>query len=176
MGIVVPADSEEVVELGADRFALRLMRREDAGAYADFIARIDESDLRRRFFHANSLSPEADFERCVAGADAREVAFVAERESPSGAAEIVGEARVYQYEGSSTAEVAIIVRSDMQRRGLGRALMRKTIAYCAAQGLEMIARIRSDNAAMVRLAKCSGMQVEHRPGSEVVIAHMRPLP
>ena len=69
-------------------------------------------------------------------------------------------------------ELAIIVRSDMQRRGLGRALRRRAIDYCAAQGLEMIAQILPENDAMIGLASRSGMQLEHVPGSDLVIAHM----
>jgi acetyltransferase len=166
-------DAEQAVELGRDRFVLRPIRDEDRRAYADFVGRIDASDLRRRFFHPNGLSPEIDFGRAAIDPD-REVVFVAVRQPREGAEEIVGEARAYRYPGAPTAELAIIVRSDMQGRGLGRALMQKVVEYCTHYGLEMIAQILPDNDTMIRLAKRCGMQVEHRPGSDVAIAHMRP--
>ena len=166
-------DLEQAVELAGDRFVLRPIRREDRRAYADFIGRIDASDLRRRFFHPNGLSPEIDFEHATFDLD-REVVFVAVRESREGAGEIVGEARACRYPGAPTAELAIIVRSDMQGRGLGRALMQKVVEHRMDHGLEMIARILPGNDAMIGLAKRCGMQVEHRPGSDLAIAHMRP--
>jgi acetyltransferase len=155
-----------------DRFVLRPIRSEDRLAYASFIDRIDASHLRRRFFHPGGLSPEIDFERCVSVDDHNEVAFVAVRESRPGHDEIVGEARLHRYPEAPAAELAIIVRSDMHRRGLGRALMQKAIDYCAIHGLEMIAQILSDNDAMIGLAKSFGMDVECTPGSDLAIAHM----
>jgi acetyltransferase len=168
------SSERESLELGGDRFVLRPIRPEDRDAYADFIARFDASDLRRRFFHPSGLFPEIDLERYVAVDHDQEVAFVAVARSRSGKEEIVGEARVQRYPGTSTAELAIMVRTDMQRRGLGSALMRKAIEYCAAHGLEMIAQILPENAAMIALAKRSGMQVEQVPGSDLAVAHIRP--
>lgn len=172
----MPAYSNELesLELGGDRFLLRPIRPEDHDAYADFIARIDASDLRRRFFHPSGLFPEIDLERYVAVDHDQEVAFVAVAPSQSGQEDIVGEARVQRYPGTSTAELAIMVRSDMQRRGLGSALMRKAIEYCAAHGLEMIAQILPENVAMIGLAKRLGMRVEHVPGSDLAVAHLPP--
>jgi acetyltransferase len=163
-------DLEQVVELGAERFVLRPIVPDDERAHADFIGRMDPSDLRRRFFDANGASHPG--ERARIDHD-REVVFVAVRE-PQRSGEIVGEARAHVYPGASTAELAIMVRSDMRRRGLGRALLRKTIEYCAAHRLEMIAQILPENEAMIRLAKRSGMQVELSPAGDVAIAHMAP--
>jgi acetyltransferase len=160
------------VELGGDRFVLRPIRPEDRRAYADFIARLGAEDLRRRFFDPSGLSPESEFERYVLTDHAGGAGFVAVCEASGSAEEIVGESRVYRYPGSSAAELAIIVRSDMQHRGLGHALMQKAIDYCTARGLEMIARILPDNDAMIRLAERSGMHVEHGPGGNLAIAHL----
>jgi acetyltransferase len=168
-----PDDTEEVVELGAERFMLRAIGPEDEPAHADFISRLDASDLRRRFFDAEGISREGGVERARINHD-REVAFVAIRGTPQGGEEIVGEARAHLYPGASTAELAIAVRGDMRGRGLGRVLMRKTIEYCAAHGLEIIAQILPENEAMIRLAKRCGMQVELSPGRDLAIAHMVP--
>jgi acetyltransferase len=165
-------DDEEILMLGVDRLVLRPIRSEDRHAYASFIDRIESADLRRRFFHRDGLSPEIDFERCVSIDDENEVAFVAVRESQQGHEEIVGEARLYRYPEAAAAELAIIVQSDMHRRGLGRALMRKAIEYCTTHGLEMIAQILSSNDAMIGLAKSVGMEVEYTPGSDLAVAHM----
>ena len=166
------SEDERILTVGTERFVLRPIRAQDRLAYASFIDGINASDLRRRFFHREGLSPQIDFERCVSVDDQNEAAFVAVRES-QGYEEIVGEARLQRYPESAAAELAIIVRSDMHRRGLGRALMQRALEYCAFHRLEVIAQILSDNDAMIGLAKSVGMEVEHTPGSDLAIAHMR---
>jgi len=166
-------DLSQVVKLGADRFVLRRMRPDDRCPYADFIARMQTGDLRRRFCDPSGPLPGSDFDQHALTDATGGAGFVAVRETSGSADEIVGEARLYRYPGTSAAELAIMVRSDMQRRGLGRALIRTTIDYCAAHALDMIARILPDNAAMIRLAERSGMQVEHAPNGALAIAHLR---
>jgi GNAT superfamily N-acetyltransferase len=87
--------------------------------------------------------------------------------------EIVGEVRGYRYPDSSTLELAIIVRSDMKRLGIGRALMAVMSDYCSANGLDLIAQIKPENRAMIQLARHCGMQVEHVPGSDLAIAYLQ---
>jgi acetyltransferase len=162
----------QVLELGPERVVLRPARVEDRGPYADFISRIDPIDLRRRFFDPHGLSPQSDFEHHVRKDCHGGAGFVAVRKVQGSADEIVGEARIHRYPGVRAGELAIIVRSDMQRRGLGQALMQKAIEYCAAHRLEMIARVLPDNDAMIRLANRSGMQIEHAPEGHLAIAHL----
>ena len=59
----------------------------------------------------------------------------------------------------------------MKGRGLVRVLMDKMIEYCGASELEVIAQIRPQNTAMMRIAERCGMEVEHRSGSDLAIAH-----
>jgi acetyltransferase len=77
-----------------------------------------------------------DFEHLSRTDQDRDIAFVAVRQARTGTEEILGEVGLHRYPGTPTAELAIMVRSDMQRRGLGRALMRKAGDYCAAHGLD----------------------------------------
>jgi acetyltransferase len=117
--------------------------------------------------------PDRDLARYTQIDYDRDMAFVAVRQSGSGSGEIVGEVRAYHYPRAPTAEVGIIVRSDMKRRGLGRALMERMIAYSNENGLELIGQIAPDNEAMITLAERCGMQVEHLPGTHIAVAHMR---
>jgi len=167
-----PRELEEMRELGSERFLSRAIRPEDGPAYAEFISRIAEPDLRLRFIGDKDVSPHRGLVRDTRTDYALEMVFVAVRQSAPGAGEIVGEVRAYRYPESPTAEAAIIVRSDMKRRGLGRALLEKMIRYCRANGLELIGRILPENTAMRRLAERSGMEVEHWPGSDLAIAHI----
>jgi acetyltransferase len=160
--------------VAADRFHVRHLRTEDAGAYADFVARIDERDLERRF--AGPADTAGNGRRtCLLRVNQEdEVTFVALKQSGAGSGEIVGEARAYRYPAGPTVELGIVVRSDMKRRGVGRALMDAMIAYTKQNGLELIGQIAPDNEAMLALAEHCGMEVEHAPGTVMAVAHMAP--
>src|SRR5690606_7869308 len=72
-----------------------------------------------------------------------------------------------------TAEFAILVRTDMQRRGLGRALLAKAMDYLRARGTAtLIGQIRDDNEPMLALARRCGMEIELPPGGTLAIAHL----
>jgi acetyltransferase len=100
--------------------------------------------------------------------------FIAVAQSGPDSGEIVGEVRAYRYPEGLAAELGIIVRSDMKRRGVGRALMEALIAYTRENGLELIGQIAPDNEAMIALAERCGMEVEHAPGNDVAVAHIAP--
>jgi acetyltransferase len=169
-----PRHLERRVELGAGTFLVRPIRPEDARAYADFIARIDEPDLRRRFAGPPTPLSDRDLARYTQIDYDRDMSFVAVRQPGPGSGEIVGEVRAYRYPEGATAEVGVIVRSDMKRRGLGRALMETMIAYSRENGLELIGQIAPDNEAMITLAERCGMQVERPAGTDIAVAHLAP--
>ena len=99
------------------------------------------------------------------------MAFVAV--APEGGAEILGEVRLFSYPDGETAEFALLVRSDAQRRGVGRALLQKAIEYSRARGsAALIGQIRADNEAMLALARRCGMEVELAPGGSLAVAHL----
>jgi len=166
---------EQRVELGAGSFLVRPIRPEDARAYADFIARIDEPDLRRRFPGPSGPLPDRDLARYTQADCDRDMSFVAVRQSGERRGEIVGEVRAYHYPEGATAEVGIIVRSDMKRRGLGRALMETMIAYSRENGLELIGQIAPDNEPMITLAERCGMQIERPAGTDIAVAYLTPM-
>ena len=89
------------------------------------------------------------------------------------APEILGEVRLFSYPDGETAEFALLVRSDAQRRGIGRALLEKAIGYCRARGrAALIGQIRADNAPMIALARRCGMHIDLPPGASLAIAHL----
>ncbi|MCC7080613.1 MAG: bifunctional acetate--CoA ligase family protein/GNAT family N-acetyltransferase [Burkholderiales bacterium] len=167
-----PRHLEQQLELAAGSFLLRPIRPEDARAYCAFIARIDEPDLRRRFARSSGPLPDRDIARYTQIDYDRDMAFVAVRQSGSGDSEIVGEVRAHRYPEGPSAEFGIIVRSDLKRLGLGRALMQKMIGYCRRNGIELIGQIHPQNDAMLALAARAGMQVERPPGAQIAIAHL----
>ena len=147
---------------------LRPIRPEDAPAYAHFIGRIAPEDLRMRFERGK---PAQDLARYTEIDAERESAFVAV--APEAPEDILGEVRVYCFPDGETAEFAILVRSDAQRRGIGRALLAKAIDHSRSRGAKaLIGQMRPENDAMIGLARALGMAVERAPGASFAVAHL----
>jgi acetyltransferase len=167
-----PLELEEHVELPGSTILLRPIRPEDASAYAQFIARTEAPDLQFRFFSRTRRVSARDLARYTQIDYDREMAFVAVA-GDSGPHEILGEVRLVFHPGGEGAEFAILVRSDLKRRGLGRALMEKVINYCRARDKRsLIAQIDPSNEAMIGLARRCGMEVELTPGARLAVAHL----
>jgi GNAT superfamily N-acetyltransferase len=67
----------------------------------------------------------------------------------------------------------LLVRSDLQRRGIGRTLLLKAIDYCRARGTaQLIGQIRAENEPMIALARRCGMQVDVAAGATLAVAHI----
>jgi acetyltransferase len=166
-----PRELEQQAELNGLSALLRPIRPEDAPAYAELIARSGAQDVRMRFFTlVRRLSPR-ELARYTQIDYDREMAFVAAaRHDP---AEILGEVRIFTYPDGDTSEFAILVRSDVHRRGLGRALLEKAIDYSRTRGsATLIGQINADNEPMLALARRCGMEVERVPNASLAIAHL----
>ena len=88
------------------------------------------------------------------------MAFIATRSGPGGAAETLGVVRVVSDPDGIAGEFAIIVRSDLHGRGLGRLLMAQLLEYCRARGLERVSGVAlADNVGMHRLARACRFQL-----------------
>jgi acetyltransferase len=169
-----PKELEQAILLGGDRYLLRPIRPEDSGAYSDFIVRTDAPDLRMRHFRLVRSLPARDLARYTQIDYDREMAFVAVKQDEPEAGAIVGEVRAFTYpDEGNTAELAVLVRSDAQRRGLGRALLSKMIGYCEESGVGvLIAQILVENQRAIELVRGCGMQVEITPGATIAVAHL----
>jgi acetyltransferase len=78
-----------------------------------------------------------------------------------GAPETLGVARAMADPDNTSAEFAVLVRSDLKGKGLGRALLEKLIRYCASRGTrELIGDVLAGNAAMLRLSARLGFVAE----------------
>lgn len=168
-----PRELEQPAELHGRAWVLRPIRSDDAAAYAAFIEKTEAPDIEFRFFRRLRRLPARDLARYTQIDYDREMAFVAATPAGPSAGEISGEVRAFTYPDGSTAEFAILVRSDVQRRGLGRALLGKMIDYCRSRGVAaLIGQIRGDNAAMIALARACGLEVELPAGAGAAVAHI----
>jgi acetyltransferase len=137
---------------------IRPIRPEDETLMPDFHKAISERSVYFRYFHAAKLDQRVAHERlirmCFLDYD-REIALLADRTDPAtGAHEILAIGRMSRMHGANSAEVAVLVRDQFQRQGLGVELVRRLIqiarnerlaalhAYMLQENLEMQALLR----------------------------------
>jgi acetyl-CoA synthetase (ADP-forming)/acetyltransferase len=168
-----PTELEQRVTLRGTEIVLRPIRPDDARAYAELIRASDPAHVRYRFARLPRNIVPHEFARHAQVDYDREMAFVAAPAARRDAPELLGEVRLKVYRRSNTAEFSILVRTDMQRSGVGRALLGKMIDYCVSRGLsELVGQILVENHPMIALARSVGMTVDEAPGGTIAVAHL----
>jgi acetyltransferase len=150
-----PEGLEETVSLGDGSVVLlRPVRPEDEPAHSEFIQRLSPEDSRFRFFHTVRSMPHTQLARLTQIDYDREMAFVATRKLAAGGTETVGVVRTVADAANEVAELSIVVRTDLKRRGLGSHLLRKALDYCRSRGTkELAGDVLAENESMLELAK-----------------------
>lgn len=113
-----------------------------------FVGRLEREDLRLRFGHPFDSQDEATLRRFfdIKAGVGEIVGVLDETGAIAGLAHRILVSR-------AEAEIALLVRSDLQRRGIGEFLLRKTLARSAGQGLRTLnALVLWENRAALRLA------------------------
>jgi acetyltransferase len=163
-----PEELERQVASAAGPLTLRPIRPEDASAHEAFFHALTPEDVHYRMFGmVRELSP-AQLARFTQIDYAREMAFIASRRTPEGGAETLGVVRVAIDPDNTVGEFAIVVRSDLKARGLGRLLMDCMIDYCRARGLALVrGAALAANTRMHALARACGFQLLPAPDGTV---------
>jgi acetyltransferase len=151
----------ETLAWQGEALTLRPVRPEDEPAHRRFVEQLSPDDLRFRFFNARRELAHSELARLTQIDYAREMAFIAVRPGADGTSETLGVARAAVDPDNLEAEFAVVVRSDLQGRGLGRLLMDKLIAYQAAQGTQrLVGLVLRDNVAMRAFMQRLGFEAE----------------
>jgi acetyltransferase len=155
-----PDALERRVDSALGPLLLRPIRPEDAPAHEAFFRALSPHDIHFRMFGTMRDLPPAQLARFTQIDYAREMAFIATRPFAAGAAETLGVVRVAIDPDEIAGEFAIVVRSDLHGRGLGRLLMACLLDYCRARGLASVHGVAlADNVDMHRLARACGFQL-----------------
>ena len=136
-------------------FRVRALRGADRAAYDRFGARLDGNDLRLRFVvPVKSDGPLFDAQFRRVDHDGLEAFAAVDAEG-----DILGIAHLART-APAAAEVALLVRSDLKRRGLGRLLLDRVLRHAEELGLaELTAQTLYENRAMLRLAAEAGFRI-----------------
>lgn len=152
-----PAELEERVEFLGEEIMLRPIRPEDQPAHERFVSRLSVEDMRWRFFFTMRRLERSQMARLTQIDYDREMAFIATTVGGPRDCETLGVVRVAVDPDNVSAEFAIVVRSDLKRRGLGGILMRKMVRYCRDRGTrEMIGDVLRENDAILELTRSLG--------------------
>jgi acetyltransferase len=156
-----PAELVETVMWRGEPVVLRPIKPEDSGQHLAFLAKLEPEDLRLRIFSTRRELAEGELARLTQIDYAREMAFIAVQTLPDGSEHTLGTIRVVIDPDNRDAELAIIVRSDVKRLGLGQLLLTKLIDFLKGRGTErMIAEVFRSNDAINALLRANGFDLE----------------
>ena len=155
-----PSELEQRLVLDEGKeIALRPIRPEDEPALRAGFEKLSPSDVRMRFF-----APLKELDHRLASRLSqidytREMAFVA-YDPEAGDGDFWGVVRINSDPDGTRAEFAVVVRSDIKRRGLGCTLLEQIIAYSRDQGIaEIWGTVLAENKPMLALARKLGFAV-----------------
>lgn len=164
-----PEDLEQWLPWQGEQLLLRPIKPEDAPQHLAFFNQLDADDVRYRTFSAmRELQPSHLAKLTQIDYD-REMAFIATRLCPEGKFETLGVVRAVADPDNISAEFAIIVRSDLKGKGLGRILFSKLLDYFRARGtLEMVGDALPHNTGVQDLVRRFGFEIHSVPGEGTV--------
>ncbi len=150
---------------------IRPIRPEDEEKHKRFMDKLSEYDIRMRFFAFVHEFTHSQLAHLTQIDYDREMAFIAinltEGEDKG---ETIGEVRAYFDPDNTTAEFAIVVRTDLKLKGLGTILLDKMIRYCKMRGTKILmAYTLRDNKAMQHLPKKLGFKIKSDPNDPETI-------
>jgi acetyltransferase len=159
-----PAELEQWIEFGGRRVLVRPIRPEDEPQHSELLRRIAASDIQFRFLYARREFGHLELARFTQIDYDREMAFIATAPNNAGITETLGVVRAIADPDNTSAEFAILVRSDLKGKGLGRALLGAIIRYCGDRGTgKLFGEVLSSNAPMLALAASFGFEVSRVP-------------
>jgi acetyltransferase len=125
--------------------------------------------MRLRFFNVRRSLPHTELARLVQIDYAREMAFIALAPDADGRLETLGVVRAIADPDNVQAEFAVIVRSDLKGKGLGKLLMKKLIAYCRSRGTaELVGEALPDNRGVLLLTAGLGFTHQKQAADDTV--------
>jgi acetyltransferase len=146
---------------------IRPIRPEDEPLMVKFHEKLSDRSVYLRYFHMLKLNQRIAHERltriCFIDYD-RELALVAEHHDPAtGDRQILGVGRLTKVRGLKEAEFAVVVRDEVQGKGLGCEFLSRLKDVAKHEGLRRLtADVLTENLEMVRLCERQGFAVSTR--------------
>lgn len=162
-----PTEWETRATLGGEDFLIRPVKPADVALYPDFLAKVSPQDIRFRFLAPRKHFPNEMLLRLTQIDYEREMAFLALREDTG---ELCGIVRLSADPDRQKAEYGVLVRTDLQGRGIGWALLHHLIEYARADGLkQMEGYVFAENTKMLAMARQFGFELTPHPEEPGVV-------
>jgi RimJ/RimL family protein N-acetyltransferase len=175
-GSLYVPENDEIINFRGRRVCLRPLTAKDRPLMEELIRRTEVYDLRMRFFGGSRSLPPDVFDQLMLIDPSRRVVLVARSTASDGKPEILAVARAHLLpEGS--AELALLVRSDLKGMGMGSVLLDRLIARCRHCGISLlVAEVLTENTRMLRLADKYGFRPEDSQfGTARLVLDLDPL-
>ena len=156
---------------------IRPIRAEDEPLMVAFHKRLSEDTVYQRYFQMVTVGRRTAHEAltriCFVDYD-REMVLVAERrDTRTGERSIVAIADLTKLYNTKKAEVAVMVRDDCQRHGLGFELVRRLVDVARDERLEnVVATTMTENRGMCAVFRRLGFKLSTDPGDDTVVAEL----
>jgi acetyltransferase len=153
-------DSAEIVAFHGRAICVRQLQPEDRSLLEELVAQTELHDLQMRFFGGFRDLPPDLLDHLMRIDPQQRIALVAASYRSSGIPEILAVGRAHAVARGS-AELALLVRSDLKGLGLGSLLLERLIRCCRRRGVSRLeADVLHENAPMLRLAHRYGFRRE----------------
>lgn len=162
--------SGTIVAKDGRTLAVRAIKPEDEPAWLAFLNRCSEESLRYRFRHLfKRATHEMAVRFCFIDYD-REVALVAETNSPRGP-QLVGVARLVAEPDHDAAEYAVLIEDAWQGQGVGAAMLDRCLEIARSWGLRRVfGEAARDNVRMLALFRSRAFEFRATTEPGVVLA------
>lgn len=156
---------------------VRPIRPEDEPLMVKLHETLSERSVYFRWLHMLQLSERIAYEQlirmCFIDYE-REMALVAEYKNPqTGQNEIIGVSRLIKAHSGNSAEFAVLVTDQFQRRGLGTELLRRLIQVGHDEQLQRLTgTVLMENQGMQEVCKKLGFHLEYSPEDRLVRAEL----
>jgi len=160
-----------------DTVTIRPIRAEDEPLMVAFHKQLSEDTVYQRYFQLVTVGRRTAHEAltriCFVDYD-REMVLVAERrDARTGERSIVAMADLTKLYNTKRAEVAVVVRDDCQRHGLGFELIRRLVDVARDERLDdVVATTMSENRGMCAVFRRLGFTLTIDPGDDTVEARL----
>jgi acetyltransferase len=147
----VQESAEMIASRGRATF-LRQLQSEDRPLIKELIAQTELEDLQMRFFGGFRELPPQLLDHLMRIDPEQRITLVAGSSAGCGKPEILAVGRAHAL-AQTSAELALLVRSDLKGLGLGALLLDRLISHCRRHGFSRLeADVMRGNARMLRLA------------------------
>ena len=152
---------------------IRPVREIDDQKLSDLFYAYSKETVYRRWLAGVPRMPHQELLRYLKVDDQQNVALVVELRADGAESELLGVGRYHADPATNFADVALVVRDDWQRTGVGSALLAQLIEIAKRNGISgFTADVLATNTAMMHVFHASGLKVESQRDSNVYALRM----